>query len=336
MFRGGKWNGYLMLVANLAASQLFYDLSTFLLPLRGHLSITMYVGFRSAFGTVSSLWTNAICAIVFYIIWNLQSFECSKYIRYILIGIYSLPFVLGVLLAREESRNGSDLYVHIYFYCRVASITFNLLLLIIATIKLKFSKEHREKLREAFAPLSLLSEDPLSILINRFKYYPMIQCISRGVVSLYELRNGYNYRYRPNDSLKEKIELFCYVIILPSLGTLYFLVYLAVSPRGMKILHRVFKSVTHRRPSQGEDSSQGDSDTLYNSQALSLFHPLLHERNSSLWWDPTRDRITSTARERVTSGGRETLPASVLDEDELIKEIDKIYGSPIPKILENS
>lgn len=132
--RVNRWNGYTKLIFHLALAQLLYDLSTFLIPISGSLSYFIYVGYRSIFGSVTTLLTNVIAITVSYTVAKFRVFEVSKYLSTLIPLIYLPSITLGILIGIYLDSNLFEIFSGIYFWLRVISISFNILSYLYVTI----------------------------------------------------------------------------------------------------------------------------------------------------------------------------------------------------------
>jgi hypothetical protein len=271
IYRVNRWNGYTKLIFHLAFAQLLYDLSTLLVPVPGSLSYSIYVGYRSIFGLITTLLTNIIAVTVSYTVAKFHAFEVSKYLSTLIPVIYLPSITLGILIGVHVESELLVIFAGFYFWIRVLSISFNILSYIYVTIILSSSKsssssltnlttrttttnnihatyqqnirnQQLQQLPLASGTSSSYRYDPLRAFVRRFQYYPLIQVICRCGVSWYEYVYGYSYNYHSSDSLLQQILIFFYVLFLPSLGTFYFLIFISVSPNASRVLYKDFHS----------------------------------------------------------------------------------------------
>jgi hypothetical protein len=127
IYRVNRWNGYTKLIFHLAFAQLLYDLSTLLVPIPGSLSYSIYVGYRSIFGLVTTLLTNVIAITVSYTVAKFRAFEVSKYLSTLIPLIYLPSVILGILIGVYVESDLLDVFSGIYFWLRVLSISFNII-----------------------------------------------------------------------------------------------------------------------------------------------------------------------------------------------------------------
>lgn len=225
-----RWNGYIQLVFNLSLAQLVYDASMVFIPLRQYNSFIewTYIAIRCVAGLVATSFTNILASVVVYAVWKRSTFDIDKTLRYAKPIILVVSIVFGSMVSISLALDsGSDYWSYAYGFLRALSITINIVLYLVLTTTLY--------LRNRNAPKR--TNDPLEVLVNRFKYYPLVQVISRAAVIIHEYKYGFEYTH-PDGSVTwpEKISLYLYVTTLPSLGVLYFLVFLSVSPGAFETL----------------------------------------------------------------------------------------------------
>lgn len=219
-----RWNGYIQLIFNLAVAQLIYDSSMGLIPLRRYSTVieAIYITVRCFSGLASTCFTNVLASVVVYAVWKRSTFDIKKSLRIVKPFIIIPSIVVGSMVAISLMLDsGSTAWSYTYGFLRVLSILINIGLYVVLTCTL-----YR---RNRNAPTK---NDPLEVLVNRFKYYPVVQVLSRVAVVIHEVKYGFEYSYEQDGSvsLQKQISLYCYVITLPSLGILYFIVFLSVSP----------------------------------------------------------------------------------------------------------
>lgn len=145
-----------------------------------------YIGIRCISGLASTFWTNVISFVVFYVVWNLKSFNIMGNFHY-LFAIVAVPsIVIGLIVPIYLVSDGLVFYVfsEIYFYLRLLSIIINMIIYIFLSIKLYQRDVNRLNFTTFFNnPSSLfapVAEDPISVLTHRMKFYPIVQIVTRG------------------------------------------------------------------------------------------------------------------------------------------------------------
>jgi hypothetical protein len=135
-----------------------------------------YTGLRAISGLATSLWTNVISFVVLYVVWNLRVFDINRYFH-ILFAVVLVPSLCIGLSIPLLLSNPTSLFIasEVYTYFRLLCIAFNITLYIIVTLKLRHRKNRR---RELLGSIGI--DDPIEVLTNRMKYYPIVQIITRG------------------------------------------------------------------------------------------------------------------------------------------------------------
>lgn len=232
IFQIKRWNGYIHMIVNLAIAQMMYDLSMVLVPFDNTTITVVYVGWRCIFGLAATFWTNIISCVIAYAVWYRQALDVTKIFK-IFYGLVYIPSLLvGSMVAISIVNNGFIVWAGTYYSLRVVSIVINIIIYFILSVNLVC--RNRDLRKSSVHKCA----DPLEALVTRFKYYPFVQVISRVAVAFHEFTYGYSYSYDHPISTARNISLFLYVITLPSLGLLYFFVFLSASPGAARTLKR--------------------------------------------------------------------------------------------------
>jgi hypothetical protein len=196
-----------------------------------------YTGLRAISGLATSLWTNVISFVVLYVVWNLRVFDINRYFH-ILFAVVLVPSICIGLSIPLLLSDSTSLFIasEVYTYFRLLCIAFNITLYIVVTLKLRYRKNRR---RELLGSIGI--DDPIEVLTNRMKYYPIVQIITRGGSALsspsspmkkinclfffslagslwYESQYGYGYSYFLENSTNYHIAVMVYAICLPIAG----------------------------------------------------------------------------------------------------------------------
>jgi hypothetical protein len=224
IFRIKRWNGYIHMIVNLALAQMMYDLSMVLVPFDDSTVTVVYVGWRCIFGLAATFWTNIISCVIAYAVWYRRAFEVAKSFKQFYGLVYIPSIIVGSMVAVSIVKNGFLVWAGTYYSLRVISIVINIIIYFILSAKLVY--RNRDLRKSTIHKCA----DPLEALVTRFKYYPFVQVISRVAVAFHELTYGYSYSYDHPISTARTLSLYLYVVTLPSLGLLYFIVFLSASP----------------------------------------------------------------------------------------------------------
>lgn len=237
IYRMGRINGYIKLLLLLTISQLLYDLSIVLVVWNVLFITYFYIALRSLSGLCVTLITNVLSFVVVYTVYTSKVIDLAKNIRYIIPSIFIPSILYGILVPYaifNFSGLTTNIITSIYYWTRVVSIIFNMVAYLAMIIKLNqidikwftSTSNNNSTIKQI--------KSPLWALAHRFKYYPIVQIITRLPVAIHELSYGHDYDYPTDGSIREKISLLFYVIALPAAGFGYFLVFITVCPGAFK------------------------------------------------------------------------------------------------------
>ncbi len=308
---------------------------------------------RVFFGIVSTLLTNAISIAVLYVMIRHQSLQIYKSYKYIMIGITLWGLLCGIPISlavtKGQDRTLTD-WSYLYQATRFGSILLNILMYIyiqIIVIRRGYAKSplsndlySGQANNNAYRPA-----DPVVILSNRMKYYPVIQVITRVCVSYHELKYGYGYDYTASSSPYYKSSCILYALTLPSAAIGYFIVFLTVTPGawshflngwrrlfGLEIdntfennkiesLNR-YKS---RSRSRGEGLSSNISDSVLSKSILA--DDATDSDNETGYPERLSNQSRESSTYTDTSSYSHKYNFDYCDEDELSCAIVDLYGS---------
>ncbi len=236
-------NGYLLLIWNLTISQFMYDLPFFMLPFYKNRVCEDVMNFMFIFaGMAVALWTNVISLVLYYIVEYLQSFDIYGYYP-IFAGCIFIPscVLASLAIVYYGKYNHFEL---IYYWIRIASILFNLIIHAMISYKLQVMAQPVSSSTVAIAP----KDDPVRVLASRIKYYPIVQIVSRAGAAWYEFAYGFTSdSYSKRDmSPTQTISLYFYGICVPTAGIGYFIVFLIVQPAAYQHLKTKLHSLWKR------------------------------------------------------------------------------------------
>jgi hypothetical protein len=299
--------------------------------------------------------------VIVYTVWTLQPIPIASYLTRIRILILGPSSLLGILVPMTlfSSSELSFLVVsQIYYWARILSIIFNIggyfLLVYRLNHVLKYtvasagstsaSASAGSTPKSQYSTSPPRAGNPLAALVRRFKYYPIIQVLSRICVAYYEEVYGHDYEYHSSFTLEKKIATLLYLITLPSAGLGFFVVFLVVSPGAVKLLQddwtwlmtRVCGEVCYNRFRRRLSSTYQDGDPLPPAvTGLSPPEGFGREEGSEgegrgssgrqSWYESNRSQSVGRGggREAARGGGR----FDHLDEDELSSEITRMYST---------
>jgi hypothetical protein len=204
-------------------------------------SSTFGIAQRSMSGLWATLLTNVLSYVIVYTAVTLRSYDIQSNLHIIVPLIFIPSTVCGVLVPTTLfSTSGEDstsflVVSHIYGAVRIGSIVFNIVCYFLLRKKLSMIKKKSPTTMQ----LTPAIDTPLHALAARFKYYPIVQVLSRLGVSYYENIYGHDYEFDTGSSLKKKIAVLWYVASLPSAGLGFFVVFLVVTPGAYRCFKRV-------------------------------------------------------------------------------------------------
>jgi hypothetical protein len=372
MFRRGNWNGYLHLICMLAFSQLIYDMSTVMVMFPGHKIEYAYIALRSMSGLWATFLTNILSFVILYTVWTLTPIPIASHLTSIRIGIFGPNTLLGILIPMTLYSSSDLAFIivsQIYYWARILSILFNIGTYFLLVYKLNYvlkytatatsstrisdvmsspknetQSQSQQSLQSSSSPpppsTPPRTGNPLAALVKRFKYYPIIQVLSRVGVAYFEEVYGHDYEYHNSFTLEKKIASLLYLLTLPSAGLGFFVVFLVVSPGAVKLLQedwewclrRVFGDAWLARFRRRLSSTYQEGDPLPSAVARLPRDILDREEGGAggegrisshqSWYESNHSRSGGRGGGR---GGRGRFDQ--LDEDELSSEITRMYST---------
>lgn len=317
----GRWNGYLLLVVSLTIAQLIYDISIVLIPCEGEICYRITVGLRCFSGIASTLWTNVISLIIFYVVYFLKAFDIIKWYPVFLFVVGVPSLVLGYLIPMTSGHIWNDLQLS-YTIIRIISIIINIVIYLLLTSKLRQRQE-----RNTSRSFSASKHDPVTILAFRMKYYPIVLIITRFATSFYEQIYGYDNNYNASGSVAYKITLFLYAITLPSAGIGFFLIFIWVTPGAASHLKRKWIGLWRLCFPQYFDNTMTSNLTSSSSNAIDGI--VVHsksENDASGHPEEIESRFSASLHIDVEPSENMSIDYSGYDEQHLTSEISRIYS----------
>lgn len=233
IYRMGRINGYIKLLLILTISQLFYDISILLVIWRILIIKYIYLALRSICGLCVTFITNILSFVVVYTVITSRVIDLAKNIRFILPFVFIPSTIYGIVVPYaifNMSDHNIERISAVYYWTRVASIVFNIASYIAMIIKLNQIDTNWFLSSTSNPNVKQQVKSPLWALAHRFKYYPIVQILTRLPVAIHEYNYGHDYHYPSDGSIRDKISLLLYVIALPLAGLGYFLVFVTVCP----------------------------------------------------------------------------------------------------------
>lgn len=346
IYRRDNWNAYIQLLVMLAFSQLLYDMSTVMVMFPGYSVEYAYIAIRSMSGLWATFLTNVISFIIVYTVWTLTPISVSSHLSMIRILIFGPSSLLGILVPMtlfSSSNLAFTIVSQIYYWARILSIIFNITSYLALVYKLKAVIKYTSTLNIQKNNITSHDGNPLASLVKRFKYYPIVQVLSRVCVAYYEEIYGHDYEYYHSFTIQKKIATLLYLITLPSAGLGFFIVFLVVSPGAIKLLKddwnylmtKLFGEVCYDRFRRRLSSTYQDGDPIFPIPPVSRPSTPADEDGLRLsdrsapselsWHESSNPNSTSgsDSSKRRTGRGR----YDELDEDELSSEITRLYST---------
>lgn len=258
------WNHFIILIFNLAISQLIYDLSVFLLfcgPSNPICYIDVDYFITIGMGIVVTLWTNVIISILYITVLNIRPNLLKDYFYTIfwavnLSGLIFVTIYVTLINTILPIYNG----LFIFYDCfRLVSIIYNFV--IVGLIYYKIRNYNKN--------------NPIFELTNRLIYYPIVQIITRIPPTWYELQFEV-VNYNDDITTTKIVSLMFYSIFLYSAGIGFFFVFLTVQPNAYKFFKNSIKSFF------GYNNNINNDDDNSNSEDVSVRESSVFNRMSDL------------------------------------------------------
>lgn len=253
IYKMKRFNGLLLLIANLAFSQSMYDLSILMQVGTGNV-VVAYYALRTFFGLTTTFLTNVISFIVLYLVFWIKVFDVTK-LLYKLLLIIAIPSLIITIIDVDATVNyGAPTDVNLfngitstYFWLRIASICVNVVIYGVMSIKLINRRDNTGE-------TSTLDNDPIKALAYRMLFYPVVQIITRFGAAWYELAYGFNTDWNPSYSTLQQASLMVYSLTLPSAGIGFFIVFFLVTPGSRPVFYRL---LTGKWSNAADDEDSG-------------------------------------------------------------------------------
>lgn len=167
------------------------------------------------------------------------------------------------------------------------------------------------------------NNNPVYVLAMRLQYYCIVQTLTRLGASWYQLQYGFGATYHEDSaSTLQTISLFSEVILTPSAGIGYLIVFLCIQPDAWKQLKKLIKNsfccclcvvCSNMMSPKNAMSFAENTELVINN----LLHPLAAQSTA----DTTN---VSMGDGNYTEASHESLfPLLEMDEDDLAQEIDR-------------
>lgn len=263
-----KWNGFFLILSNLACCQIIYNLSFFfLLDEDASWSYSTFLIF-DLFGDLSSaLWTNILSLIIFRIAYGIQTVNILKEYPYYLFIVISTPLSLIIfgLVTDQYTLDPLVPAFRVYNMLKLISVIFNIILYLLTSMLInKFPDLIERKI------LTPLQAQAIYIIITRMRYYSIVQVITRAS-SLWYFHN--------EQSLDSLAARWVFVIISPLQSVGYFTILLIIQPGALKlVLNRIIFQFFPCLKPKNEEEFYNNLNKLYdNTCGLCQFCHIFHE-----------------------------------------------------------
>jgi hypothetical protein len=248
----------------------------------------LYISYLGQFsgGIGSSIMSNWIAFILFYVVIFEKSFDIIRNYSFILLSsvIISIPTVIMYSIgALPEGSN--PFYVdiagsYLYFYTRVISIALNFIM--IGCILYK-NYQVRSK-----STIKTPAEIAINTLCRRVMYYPILQTISRSGYAWYESQYGFDFRVTEAEHNQSRYAALMFTaIITPTVSVGYLILFLTIEPNAYDCFKEIFccssssSSSSNRQHNNNDNKSQNDSLTISSNLDSSLDPSNICEVNSN-------------------------------------------------------
>lgn len=186
------WTGHNQLIALMSLYQILYDASEYTCITSSDNTTPSYLAalaINVLGGTTASVISNVMIGTVFYIVKYRETIDLKKYIHktHILCalpGLFVALFYLSASGIGDLSLVIKSLYT--YVYIRLLSIIFNIIPYIYMSYLIQRSSSRNIQGRRSQSP----QEKAIEVLVDRLKYYPLIQALARIGPTWYEVNKS--------------------------------------------------------------------------------------------------------------------------------------------------
>ena len=313
--------GYIKLILAMSWYQLLYDISLFNaasdignFPVLFSVQLFQFMG-----GIGSSIMSNWIAFVLFYVVIFEKSFDILKNYMYIILStvIIWLPMVIIYSIGALPDEDSSIYLVHLarrslYYYARLISISFNFVM--IACILYRNYRIRSKSTTKTPAEIAI------NTLCRRVMYYPILQTISRSGYAWYESQYGFDFRVSQAEHNGERYTALMYsAIITPTVSFGYLIIFLYIEPNAYNSFKEIFcgiKAVDNNNNENenenenelnNEGFSESQSERIYNSASESFFS-----------WDNFRSSTASISKKPSDYDNRsESEIFAIIDQSQL-------------------
>jgi hypothetical protein len=241
------WNGHILLLTTMTIFQLIYDITFFpgVINLGNNYVAVVSNVIQLFSGIASSLISNVLAFITFYIINYKKRFNIMKH-YYLILLLVLIPaiidctlFLISVIQANESLSNIAVL--GIYYDLKLISIGINFILVSLTSLEINRISSGK----------SVLSSSEISMkqLSQRLFYYPIVQSLSRVGCAWYEFEYQYNntgnneasgFDFNPSHTTNKQFAAqIVLAITMPVASIGYLIIFLLMQPRAYGELKRL-------------------------------------------------------------------------------------------------
>lgn len=268
VYRMKIWNGFLLILVSTSICQVLYDLN-YMIGITNDYDWCLVWNFLDIFGGLSvALWTNILSFIIVYILVHIKNLDIFKNFHYLCAISMGPPLVLAVysvsgnIIGHQDNDDdfspcefNDNLEAHVvmdlYYWGRISSIIFNIFsffyiyyklngFMLVSSKKTEFIDDSLRVSLGVDAPTHHVSQElnitdaqgsAITTLVNRLKYYPLVQVLCRCGAAWDEFDN-----YRYSNFYSSLLRSIC----SPSTGLCYFIVFLIMQPGSYAMLCQMF------------------------------------------------------------------------------------------------
>ena len=252
--------GYIKLILAMSWYQLIYDMTLFNSAIDVGNYPILYISYLGQFigGIGSSIMSNWISFILFYVVIFEKSFDIMRNYSFILLSsvIVSIPTVIVYSIgALPEGAN--TFYVdiaglYLYFYARVITIALNFIM--IGCIVYKNYRVRSKSTTKTPAEIAI------NTLCRRIMYYPILQTISRSGYAWYESQYGFDFSVTEAEHNQSRYAALMFTaIITPTVSVGYLILFLTIEPNAYDCFKELFCCGSSSSSKRQHNKSQNDS-----------------------------------------------------------------------------
>ncbi len=234
-----RWNDHTYMIFAVALFQFVYDITIFNLVLDDvYLQKNWYLAVSKILGGVTaSIITNEISYATLYMTQHRKSFDIKENVK-ILALVAMSPSILLLLyffycyfsnIPLSQKQDMLGIGWNIYNYLRLVSMALNIMAWLYSEkILYDFRKKNEAQASEPITDEKLKEveqDGAITILVNRMKYYQIVQAFSRSGYSLYEMIYGFQFEAPPGTFQYDLLCMAVIVVVIAPIGSLVIFIY---------------------------------------------------------------------------------------------------------------